>query len=96
MHFGGEVGIYRNDNTPYGQINPGTLGFAGNYTANYQCGQRHSSARLYTTGADYADFLLGDMPTTGPRRMVGEYGARLKNPQFFFQDDFKIQTEPHT
>ena len=89
MHFGGEVGIYRNDNTPYGQINPGTLGFSGNYTANYKVvngiAQRDSS-----TGADYGDFLLG-YANNWSAQNGGEYGARLKNPQVFFQDDFKIR-----
>ena len=89
MHFGGEVGIYRNDNTPYGQINPGTLGFAGNYTANYHIVNGIAS-RDFNTGADYADFLLGDANNWSAQN-GGEYGARLKNPQFFFQDDFKVR-----
>ncbi len=89
MHFGGEVGIYRNDNTPYGQINPGTLGFAGNYTANYTL-NNGVAQRDYSTGADYADFLLG-YANNWSAQNGSEYGARLKNPQFFFQDDYKIR-----
>ncbi len=89
MHFGGEVGIYRNDNTPYAQINPGTFGFAGNYTANYVVKQGVAQ-RDFSTGADYADFLLGDANNWSAQNGT-EYGARLKNPQFFFQDDFKIR-----
>ncbi len=98
MHFGGEVGIYRNDNTPYGQINPGTLGFSGNYTANYVVingvAQRDTttpvSPTVMGTGADYADFLLG-YANNWSAQDGNEYGARLKNPQFFFQDDFKLR-----
>ncbi len=91
MHFGGEVGIYRNDNTPYGQINPGTLGFSGNYTANYVVDPKTGiAARDFSTGADYGDFLLGDANNWSAEN-GGEYGARLKDPQFFFQDDFKIK-----
>ena len=89
MHFGGEVGIYRNDNTPYAQINPGTFGFAGNYTANYKV-VNGIAQRDFNTGADYADFLLGDA-NNWSAQVGSEYGARLKNPQFFFQDDFKIR-----
>ena len=89
MHFGGEVGIYRNDNTPYGQINPGTLGFAGNYTANYKV-VNGIAQRDFNTGADYADFLLGYANNWSAQNGT-EYGARLKNPQIFFQDDFKIR-----
>ena len=89
MHFGGEVGIYRNDNTPYAQINPGTFGFAGNYTANYNL-VNGVAQRDFNTGADYADFLLGDANNWSAQNGT-EYGARLKDPQFFFQDDFKIR-----
>ena len=89
MHFGGEVGIYRNDNTPYGQINPGIFGFSGNYTAHYTVRQGVAS-RDSNTGADYADFLLGDSGNWSAQNGA-EYGARLKNPQFFFQDDYKVR-----
>ena len=89
MHFGGEVGVYRNDNTPYPSFNPGTFGFQGNYTAQYTVNQGVSS-RNYNTGADYADFLLGYV-NNWSASVGAEYGARLKNPQVFFQDDYKIR-----
>ncbi len=89
LHFGGEVGIYRNDNTPYGQINPGTFGFAGAYTAHYSV-VNGAAQRDQNTGADYADFLLGDAANWSAQN-GSEYGARLKNPQVFFQDDYKIR-----
>ena len=89
MHFGGEVGIYRNDNTPYNQINPGTFGFAGNYTANYTL-TNGVAGRDFSTGADYADFLLGYANNWSAQNGT-EYGARLKNPQVFFQDDYKVR-----
>jgi hypothetical protein len=90
MHFGGEVGVYRNDNTPYSVINPGTLGFSGNYTANYILDKNGVAQRDFSTGADYADFLLG-YANNWSAQTGQEYGARLKNPQIFFQDDFKIR-----
>lgn len=89
LHFGGEVDIYRNDNTPYGQINPGTLGFSGNYTGNYRL-QNGVAQRDTSTGADYADFLLG-YANNWSAQNGSEYGARLKSPQFFVQDDYKVR-----
>jgi hypothetical protein len=88
MHFGGEVGIYRNDNTPYNSIQPGTLGFQGNYTSQYTV-NGGAGQRNYNTGADYADFLLGYV-NNWSASVSAEYGARLKNPQVFFQDDYKV------
>jgi hypothetical protein len=42
-----------------------------------------------STGWDYADFLLGYV-NTWSASVTPEYGARLKSPQFFIQDDFKV------
>ena len=89
MHFGGEVGIYRNDNTPYNSIQPGTFGFQGNYTSQYTV-NGGAGQRDYATGADYADFLLGYV-NNWSASVSAEYGARLKNPQVFFQDDYKVR-----
>jgi hypothetical protein len=89
MHFGGEVGIYRNDNTPYNSIQPGTFGFQGNYTSQYTV-NGGAGQRNYSTGADYADFLLGYV-NNWSASVSQEYGARLKNPQVFFQDDYKLR-----
>ncbi|ADW71261.1 TonB-dependent receptor [Granulicella tundricola] len=90
LHFGGEVGIYRNDNTPYAQINPGTFQFSGQYTQNWAVNGQGVAAPDSNTGADYADFLLGDALNWGAQN-GSEYGARLKNPQVFIQDDYKIR-----
>ena len=90
MHFGGEVGIYRNDNTPYNDINAGLFGFQGNYTANYTLSSSGVAQRDYSTGADYGDYLLGYV-NNWSAGVGSEYGARLKNPQVFFQDDYKIR-----
>ncbi len=89
LHFGGEVGVYRNDNTPYAQINPGILGFTGQYTSHWSVvngvAQQDSN-----TGTDYSDFLLGDANSWSAQN-GSEYGARLKNPQVFIQDDYKVR-----
>jgi hypothetical protein len=89
MHFGGEVGIYRNDNTPYNSIQPGTFGFQGNYTAQYTVNGT-AGQRNYNSGADYADFLLGYV-NNWSASIAQEYGQRLKDPQIFFQDDYKVR-----
>lgn len=89
LHFGGEVGIYRNDDTPFAQINPGTLGFQGQYTSHWTVTNGVASQDP-NTGADYADFLLGDASSWSAQN-GSEFGARLKNPQVFIQDDYKLR-----
>ena len=89
LHFGGEVGIYRNDNTPYAAINPGTFQFSGQYTQHWYLDASGVAHPDGNTGADFADFLLGDALNWGAQN-AGEYGARLKNPQVFIQDDYKV------
>ena len=90
LHFGGEVGIYRNDDTPYGQINPGTFQFSGQYTQHWTVNAQGVASPDSGTGTDYADFLLGDALNWGAQN-GSEFGARLKNPQFFVQDDYKLR-----
>ncbi len=90
LHFGGEVGIYRNDNTNYNQIQPGTMVFNGVYTQHWSLDSHGVAHPDSGTGVEFADFLLGDAEQWSAT--VGtEYGARLKNPQVFVQDDFKIR-----
>ena len=51
LHFGGEFLIYQNNSTAWGNLNAGTMGYTGIYTASTQGNS--------STGAAYADFLLG-------------------------------------
>jgi len=51
LHFGGEFLIYQNNSTAWGNLNGGTMGYTGIYTASTQGDS--------STGAAYADFLLG-------------------------------------
>lgn len=90
FHFGGEVGIYRNDNTPYAQINPGTMVFNGVYTQQWTLDASGVAHPNGNTGIEFADFLLGDAEQWSAQN-GGEYGARLKNPQLFIQDDYKVR-----
>jgi len=96
LHFGAEVLIYRDDSTAWGNTNAGSMDFGSpawgsnlNYTANWvldSSGMAHIDSN---TGWAYADFLLGDV-NTWSASVTPEYGGRLKSPQFFVQDDFKI------
>lgn len=82
LHFGGEFLIERLDSTQWGNLNAGSMNFNGDYTASTQ-------GTANTTGVPYADFLLG-YAKSWSARVAPEYGARLKVPQLFFNDDYKL------
>jgi Carboxypeptidase regulatory-like domain len=82
LHFGGEFLFYQNNSTAWGNVNAGTLGYTGVYTAQ--------SVGSTTTGVAYADFLLGQTQNWSAQ-VTPEYGGRLKLPQMFVQDDYKIR-----
>jgi hypothetical protein len=84
LHFGGEVIIFRADSSAWGDYYGANVGFTGVYTAGSNVGTLAS-----TTGASYADFLLGYVQNWSAL-VSPEYGGRLKNPGIFFQDDFKV------
>jgi hypothetical protein len=96
IHFGGEMLIYRDDSTAWGNTNAGTLQFGGAYTEEWDhaaCGSSAYAGQMCpdtTTGLEYADFLLGYSNSWGAS-LSPEYGARFKSPQVFFQDDYKIR-----
>lgn len=81
LHFGIEVLMGDGDTTPWGNVNSGNFTFNGQYTA--QVGST-------TTGASLADFLLGDVQNWGANNALKSY-ARIKSPQAFVQDDWKIR-----
>lgn len=82
LHFGGEFLFFRDNSTAWGNINPGTLSYTGVYTAS----------RLGDTGSGdaYADFLLGQTQSWNAQ-VTPEYGARMRLPQVFIQDDYKVK-----
>jgi hypothetical protein len=82
LHFGGEFLIYQNNSTAWGNINAGTLSFTGQYTSQY--------VGSTTSGAPYADFLLGQTQNWNAG-VTPEYGGREKLPQMFVQDDYKVR-----
>jgi len=92
LHFGGEFLFYRNDNTQWGNTNAGSMNFSGNYTDQWALdaqGVAHKDPNG-NTGLDYADFLLG-LSNGWNAAVTPEYGARMKNPELFFQDDYKVR-----
>jgi hypothetical protein len=83
LHFGGELLIYQNNSTAWGNLNAGTMGYTGIYTASTQGDS--------STGAAYADFLLGQTQSWSANQ-TPEYGGRMKLPQLFVQDDYKLRS----
>lgn len=90
LHFGGEFAIYRLDDTPWGNVNAGTLGFSGQYTENWTVDGGGVATANTSTGWDFADFLLG-YSNNWSAKYTPEFGARLKKPQMFVQDDWKLR-----
>ena len=83
LHFGVEVLMGQGNTTPWGNITAGNFTFSGNYTAQ-------NGAAAGTTGAGLADFLLGDVEKWSATNQSTSY-ARLKSPQLFVQDEFKVR-----
>lgn len=91
LHFGGELLAYQDNSTAWGNTNAGQLQFNGSYTRNWTIDPSSGKAAPdSSTGLDYADFLLGASHSWSAS-LSPEYGARLKSPQVFVQDDFKVR-----
>lgn len=82
LHFGLEYLILRADSELAYTQTSANLAFTGVYTASTQ-------GTASTTGTPYADFLLG-YANSWAANITPEYGARLKDPQLFVQDDWKV------
>ena len=83
LHFGVEVLMGEGNTTPWGNITSGNFTFSGNYTAQ-------NGAEAGTTGTGLADFILGGAEHWEATNQKTSY-ARLKSPQLFVQDDFKVR-----
>jgi hypothetical protein len=91
LHFGGELLMYQNNSTAWGNTNAGTLSFTGQYTQQWAVDPKTGvAAPVAGTGMEYADFLLGYAQSWNAG-LSPEYGARLKTPQVFVQDDWKVR-----
>ena len=86
LHFGGEFLIYQNNSTAWGNMNAGTMGLY-RFVYNRRCGAGLNNSQ---TGLAYADFLLGQTQSWSAND-TPEYGGRLKLPQMFVQDDYKLR-----
>ena len=81
LHFGGEILDFRDNSTPWGNINAANMTFSGAFT--------RSSYNNTATGLGYADFLLGAVASWSAS-YTPITGARQLDPQVFIQDDFKV------
>jgi Carboxypeptidase regulatory-like domain len=91
LHFGGEFAMYTDNTTNWGNINAGTLQFSGAYTENWTVDPTTGKASPNSnSGEEYADFLLG-YAQNWSAGVTPEYGVRLKKPQMFVQDDWKLK-----
>ena len=91
LHFGGEFLIYRDDSTQWGNTNAGTMQFSGQYTQQWTVDPVSGVASPKAgTGLEWADLLLG-LPQNWNASISPEFGGRLKSPQMFVQDDYKLR-----
>jgi hypothetical protein len=90
LHFGGELLMYREDSTQWGNEVAGSMGFGGAYTTHWSLDSNGVAQPDSGTGFDYADFLLGTAANWWAE-VQPEYGGRLKSPQVFVQDDYKLR-----
>jgi hypothetical protein len=90
LHFGGEVLIYQDNSTAWGNVNAGTLNYSGQYTQQWTLDSSGVASPNANTGLNYADFLLGAAQSWNAS-VSPEYGGRLKDVQTFIQDDFKVR-----
>ena len=87
LRFGANLLKMIADSTAWGNINGGTMGFTGVYTAGSNAG-----ALASTTGVPYADFLLG-YAQNWSAAVSPQYAGRLWSTAAFIQDDFKMTTK---
>ena len=86
LHFGIEVLMAEGNTTAWGSNSAGNYGFSGQYTAGVLAGTLNTAK----SGAGFADFLLGNVDAWSASNQ-GLTGMRLKSPQAFAQDDWKIK-----
>lgn len=81
LHFGGEFLFFRDNSTAWGNTDGGSMDFTGVYTTSTQGDT--------STGMAYADFILGQA-SKWTAQVTPESGARMRVPQMFIQDDYKL------
>jgi hypothetical protein len=86
LHFGVEVLMGQGNTTPWGNVDAGQFTFSGQYTQQ-NCPTPPNGC--VPGGASFADFLLGDVFHWQATNQAVTY-MRLKSPQLFVQDDYKV------
>jgi hypothetical protein len=96
LHFGIEVLMAEGNTTAWGSNSAGNYSFTGQYTAGTTCTSATSTTpatctlNTGTAGSGFADFLLGNIQGWAAQN-ENATGMRLKSPQAFAQDDWKIK-----
>jgi hypothetical protein len=96
LHFGIEVLMAEGNTTAWGSNSAGNYGFTGQYTAGVTCTPGTATApgtctlNTGASGAGFADFLLGNIQGWAAQN-ENATGMRLKSPQAFVQDDWKVK-----
>ena len=86
LKFGVEVLMSEGNTTAWGANSSGNYGFTGQYTA----GVINGALNTGTAGSGFADFLLGNVQNWSAENQYIN-GMRMKSPQGFIQDDWKVR-----
>ncbi|MDE3178519.1 MAG: carboxypeptidase regulatory-like domain-containing protein [Acidobacteriota bacterium] len=86
LKFGVEVLMSQGNTTAWGANSAGNYGFTGQYTAGVSNGALNTG----TSGSGFADFLLGNVQAWSAQNQFLT-GMRMKSPQAFVQDDWKVK-----
>lgn len=87
LKFGLEVLMSEGNTTAWGSNNAGTYNFTGQYTAGVNA---NGTLNTSTAGSGFADFLLGNVENWTDLNQF-RTGMRMKSPQAFIQDDWKVK-----
>src|SRR5260370_1709209 len=87
LHFGVEVLMGDGNTAPWGNVDAGTFNFSGKFT---QQNCPTTPPGCVPGGSNLADFLLGAPGTWSATNQAVTY-MRIKSPQLFVQDDFKVR-----
>ncbi|MGB2664984.1 MAG: TonB-dependent receptor, partial [Candidatus Acidiferrum sp.] len=87
LHFGFELLISQGNTTAWGANSAGNYGFSGQYTAGVNA---NGTLNTGTAGSGFADFLLGNVNAWSAENQTIT-GMRMKSPQAFIQDDWKLK-----
>jgi hypothetical protein len=87
LKFGIEVLMSEGNTTAWGANSAGNYSFSGQYTAGVNA---DGTLNTSTAGSGFADFLLGNFNAWAAQNQ-GLTGMRMKSPQAFIQDDWKLK-----